>query len=69
MAKRQKWYLGRKANAVLLEPGNLVLAKAYLYKGKRKVKDQWEGELYEVVCQVAEGVPSYLMMNEWTGCS
>ena len=28
-----------------------------------------EEELYEVGCQVAEGVPSYLMRNQWTRCS
>ena len=43
-AKRQKWYYDKKANANLLEPGDLVLAKADAYKGKRKVKDQWEDE-------------------------
>ena len=68
-AERQKWYYDRKANAFSLEPGNLVLAKANAYKGKRKVKDQWEEEMYEVECWVAEGVPSYVMKNQQTGCS
>ena len=53
-AERQKWYYDRKANAVSLEPGDLVFAKANTYKGKRKVKDQWEVEPYEVEHQVAE---------------
>ena len=53
-AERQKYYYGRKANAISLEPGDLVLAKADTFKGKRKVKDWWE-------CQVAEGIPSCLM--------
>ena len=52
-----------------LEPGNLVLAKPNACKGKRKVKDQWEEELYNVKCWVTDGVPSYLMKNQWTGCS
>ena len=52
-AKRQKQYYGRKSNAVLLEPGDLVLAKANAYKGKRKGEDQWEEEPYKVVHQVA----------------
>ena len=38
-AERQKWYYDRKANAISLEPGDLVLAKADAYKGKRKLKD------------------------------
>ena len=66
-AKRQKWYYDRKANAVLLEQGDLVSAKADTYKGKRKVKDQWEEEPYEVVCQVTKDIPLYLMKNKWTG--
>ena len=68
-AKRQKQYYDRKANAISLEPGDLVLAKGDVYKGKRKVKDWWEEEPYEVVCQVTEGIPLYLMMNEQIGCS
>ena len=58
-AERQKWYYDRKTIALSLEPGKLVLAKADAYSRKRKVKDQWEEELYEVEGQVAEGIPSY----------
>ena len=68
-AERQKQYYDMKANAISLKPGDLVLAKANTYRGRRKVKDHWEEELYEVEHQVAEGVPSYLMRNQWTGCS
>ena len=67
--ERQKQYYNRKASAILLEPGDLVLAKANAYRGRRNMKDQWEDELYEVEHQVAEGIPSYLMKNQWTGCS
>ena len=35
-AERQKWYYDTKAKAILLEPGDLVLAKAYTYRGRRK---------------------------------
>ena len=65
--KRQKEYYDRKANAVSLEIGNLVLVKADAYKGKMKVKDQWEEELYEVECQVIDDIPSCLMTNWWIG--
>ena len=68
-AERKKWYYDRKANAISLEPGNLVLAKADAYKGKRKVKDWWEEEPYRVENWVAEGVPLYLVKNQWTECS
>ena len=33
------------------------------------MKDWWEEEPYKVECQVAEGILSYLMKNQWTGCS
>ena len=68
-AERQKQYYDRKANAISLEPGDLTLAKANAYKEKRKVKDQWEEEPYEVECQVAGVVPSCLMKNQQTGQS
>ena len=47
-AERHKWYYDRKANVILLETGDLGLAKADAYRGKKKVKDQWEEEPYEV---------------------
>ena len=62
--ERQKQYYDRKANAISLEPGDLVLAKANAYRGRRKVKDWWEEEPYEVEHQVAEGIPSYLVRNQ-----
>ena len=60
-AERHKWHYDRKANAISLDPGDLVLVKADAYRRRRKVKDQWEEESYEVECQVAEGIPSYLV--------
>ena len=68
-AERQKQYYDTEANAISLETGDLTLAKADTYRGKRKVKDWWEEEPYEVKHQAAEGIPSYLMRNQWTGCS
>ena len=67
-AERQRQYYDHKANAILLEPGDLVLAKADAYKGRRKVKDQSKEEPYEVECQIAEGIPSCLVKNQWTRC-
>ena len=67
--ERQKQYYDRKANAISLEPGNLVLAKADAYRGRRKVKDWLEKEPYKVELQVAEAILSYLMRNPQTACS
>ena len=63
-ACQQKWYYNRKIGAVTLKPGNLVLVKVDAWKGKRKIKDRWEEETWEVVCQIAADTPSYEVMNQ-----
>ena len=47
-ACQQKWYYDRKVGAVNLKPGNPVLVKADAWKGKRKIKDRWDEETWEV---------------------
>ena len=47
-----------------LKPGDLVLVKADAWKGKRKIKDQWDEETWEVSWQIAADVPSYEVMNQ-----
>ena len=47
-----------------LKPGNLVLVKADAWKGKRKIKDRWEEETWEVVRQIVADVPSYKVINQ-----
>ena len=61
---RQKWYYDRKIGTVNLKPGNLVLVKVDAWKGKRKIKDRWEEETWEMVQQVMTDVPSYKVMNQ-----
>ena len=63
-AHRQKWYYNRKIGTVNLKPGNLVLVKGDAWKGKRKIKDRWEEETWEVVHQIMTDVPSYEVMNQ-----
>ena len=48
-ACRQKQYYDRKIGTVSLKPGNLVLVKADAFKGRRKIKDRWEEDTWEVV--------------------
>ena len=60
----QKWYFDRKIGTVNLEPGNLVLVKEDAWKGKRKIKDRWEEETWEVVHQIVTDIPSYKVMNQ-----
>ena len=63
-AHQQKWYYDKKIGTVNLKPGNLVLVKVDAWKGKRKIKDRWEEETWEVVHQIATDVPSYEVMNQ-----
>ena len=63
-ACQQKQYYDRKIGTVNLKPGNLVLVKADALKGKRKIKDRWEEETWEVVHHIATDVPSYKVMNQ-----
>ena len=63
-ACRQKWYYDRKIDTVNLKPGDLVLVKADAWKGKRKIKDRWEEETWEVVCQIMRDIPSYKVINQ-----
>ena len=63
-ACQQKWYYDRKIGTVNLKPGNLILVKADPFKGKRKIKDRWEEETWEVVHQIMTDVPSYEVANQ-----
>ena len=47
-----------------LKPGDLVLVKADAFKGKRKIKDRWEEDTWEVMCQIATDIPSYEVMDQ-----
>ena len=62
-ACQQKWYYDRKLGTVNLKPGDLVLVKADAFKRKMKIKDRWEEETWEVVCQITTNIPSYKVMN------
>ena len=66
-ACQQKQYYDRKIGAVNLKPGNLILVKADAFKGKRKIKDRWEEETWEVVHQIATDIPSYEVTNQHGG--
>ena len=63
-ACQQKWYYDRKIGTVNLKPGDLVLVKADAWKGKRKIKDRWDEETWEVSWQIMADMPSYEVMNQ-----
>ena len=47
-----------------LKPGDLVLVKVDAFKGRRKIKDRWEEDTWEVVCQIMTDDPSYEVKNQ-----
>ena len=63
-ACKQKWYYNRKIGTMNLKPGNLVLVKADAWKGKKKIKDRWDEETWEVSWQITADVPSYEVTNQ-----
>ena len=47
-----------------LKPGDLVLVKVDAFKGKRKIKDRYEEDTWEVIHQIMTDVPSYKVTNQ-----
>ena len=47
-----------------LKPGDLVLVKADVWNGRRKIKDRWDEETWEVSQQITADVPSYEVTNQ-----
>ena len=60
----KKQYYQRKIGAVNLKPGNLVLVKADAFKRKRKIKDRWEEDTWEVMHQITGDITSYEVTNQ-----
>ena len=53
-AARQRHYYDRKAGAVALQPGDVVMVCTDGFVGKRKVKDQWEDRGFIVESQLED---------------
>ena len=49
MANKAKKYYERKVRCSKLEPGDLVLVKKFGFRGKHKIQDRWENQVYEVL--------------------
>ena len=49
MANKAKKYYDRKVRCSKLEPGDLVLVRKFGFKGKHKIQDRWENQVYEVL--------------------
>ena len=61
---QQKQYYDQKIGTVNMKPGNLVLVKADAFKGKRKIKDRWEEDTWEVVHQIVTDFHSYKVTDQ-----
>ena len=48
-AEKAKKYYDRKVRCSKLEPGDLVLVKRFGFRGKHKIQDRWENQVYEVL--------------------
>ena len=67
-ARRHKRVYDRKAGAVALQPGDNVLVKMDAFRGqRRKLKNRWSDDIWTVVRQVADDVPTYVVRNTRTG--
>ena len=53
-AARQRRYYNRRARAVALQPGDVVIVRANGFMGKRKVKDRWEKGGFVVESQLED---------------
>ena len=53
-AAKQRNYYDRKAGAVALQPGDIVMVCTDGFVGKRKVKDRWEDEGFIVESQLED---------------
>ena len=61
---QHKWYYDQKIGAKNLKPGDPVLVKADAFKGKRKIRDRWEKDTWEVVHQIMTDIPSYKVTDQ-----
>ena len=63
-AQWQTHYYDWKISAIDLKPGDLVLVKADVFQGKRKIKDRWEDKPHKVVHQIMTDVPLYKVVDQ-----
>ena len=66
-ARRHKRVYDRKAGAIALQPGDNILVKMDAFQGqRRKLKNRWSDDIWMVVRQVADDVPTYVVRNTRT---
>ena len=63
-ALMQKRRYDQKALTVTLNKGDVILMRNNQFVGKRKLKDYWGDEVYNVCNQVNMDVPMYIIKNQ-----
>lgn len=54
----------KKAKSSVLQPGDIVLAKNVIIRGKNKIANKWESEPYVVVSKPNENIPVYSIKKQ-----
>ena len=57
--QKQKKYFDRKIRGAVLAPGDIVLIRNVAFKGKHKIEDRWQEDLYQVMEQPNPNIPVY----------
>ena len=60
---RQKKYYDKKVKCSRLQPGDMVLVRQKVFKGKHKIQDKWENTPYKVVEQINHDLPVFHVEN------
>ena len=67
-ARHHKRIYNKKAGAIELQPGDCVLVKMDAFQGqRRKLKNWWSDDLWRVVRQIADDMPTYVVHSMRTG--
>ena len=65
--KRNKWNYNRKVRCSKIEKGDKVLVRQKAFKGKHKIQDKWEEDVYIVISQPIHNCPVFKVQNERSG--
>ena len=62
--KRNKRNYDREARCSKLEKGDQVLVRQKAFKGKYKIQDYWEEDIYVVIAQPIENFPIFMVQSD-----
>lgn len=65
--EKQKKHYDKKAKAVAVQVGDLVLVKILAHEGKHKIENKFEEELYRLIAQPREEIPVFELEGKTSG--